>query len=127
MKKLFICIAFLVSIMQADIVPDPDKYHTLTQEVRVTNINEYPNHTVVLCRLATPASPIESKNCSLIEENQTLKGGYHGSNQLFAFSKELFENAGGIDTIDFQKLSQTKELAFVPFLWRSYKPKESPV
>lgn len=126
MKKLLILLTLIANIIQADDIPDPDKYKAITNNVSIININAYPSYTIVLCKLATPGSPIENHNCSLIQDNQTLEGGYHGSNQLFAFSKELFEDAGEIDNIDFQGLSQAKELAFIPFLWKAYNLKERP-
>ncbi len=84
----------------------PDGHHSVSRDAVITNLSEYPE--LVLIGYIT--GPEFGTGCKAyrIEENVPLYVGYKFNQlRLFAMPKSVFEGAGGLDSINMQKIAQT--------------------
>jgi hypothetical protein len=84
----------------------PDGHHNVFRDAAITNLNEYPE--LALIGYITGPTLDTAYEAYRIEENVPLYAGYKFNQlRLFAMPTSVFEEAGGLDNIDMQKVAQT--------------------
>jgi len=124
MKKLLILVLLFTSIIQADLILDPDKYHTITKTVKITNVSEYSYGKVFI---ACIEAVMGGGGCYKISNDTSLEVGYKfNSLYLLAMPDDLLESVGGLEAtnareantenepIDFKTLIKNKNIPYMP-------------
>lgn len=96
MKTTILTLLTICTIaLNADDIPDPDKYNTVERKVMVTNIDDYPNMQLLGC-----IEKMGSDNITYaVEQNVSLSLGYkHNRFRFLSIKKSLLNEFGGIDT-----------------------------
>lgn len=92
-----------VSSLLADVIPEG--YHVVHREVSITNLKDFPEF-LLIGYITGPM--IDGYEIHVIEDNIPLDKGYKfNTYALFAMTKSVAEQAGGVENIDFKKIADT--------------------
>jgi len=96
MKTTILTLLTICTIaLNADAIPDPDKYNTVERKVMVTNIDDYPNMQLLGCIEAMVGDNVTYS----VEQNISLRLGYkHNRFRFLGIKKDLLNEFGGINT-----------------------------
>lgn len=93
----------IVSSSLADIIPEGS--HVVHREVSITNLKGFPEF-LLIGYITGPM--IDGYEIQVIEDNVPLNKGYKfNTYSLFAITKSLVEQAGGVENIDFKKIAES--------------------
>ncbi len=85
----------------------PEGYHSVSRDAVITNVSEYPD-LVLIGYITGPM--IATYEAYRIEEHVPLHAGYKFNQlRLFAMPRSVFEDGGGLERIDMQKIARTFE------------------
>ena len=93
----------IASPLWADVIPEG--CHVVHREVSLTNLKDFPEF-LLIGYITGPM--IDGYELQVIEDNVPLDKGYKfNTYALFAITKSLIEEAGGVENIDFKKIADT--------------------
>ena len=93
----------IVSSSLADIIPEGS--HVVHREVSITNLKDFPEF-LLIGYITGPM--IDGYEIQVIEDNVPLNKGYKfNTYSLFAITKSLVQQAGGVEKIDFKKIAES--------------------
>lgn len=96
MKTTILILLTICTItLNADDIPDPDKYSPVERKVMVTNISDYPSIQLLGCIEAMVGDNVTY----IVEQNVSLRLGYkHNRFRFLGIKKDLLNEFGGIET-----------------------------